>query len=75
MLKQQRKLEQRKLKECDGGRDALPRGGADGFGAFLIVVAQLMKAQGLTGDIDKVAVLHGQTAPAGLDAVDPDAAL
>ena len=75
MLKQQRELEQSKLKERDGGGDALTRRGADGFIAFLIVMAQLMKAQGLTGDIDKVAVLHGQAAPAGLDAVDPDAAL
>ena len=75
MLKQQRKLEQCKLKERDGGGDALPRGGADGFAAFLIVMTQLVKAQGLTGDIDKVAMLYGQAAPAGLDAVDPDAAL
>ena len=75
MLKQQCKLEQCKLKERDGGGDALTRSCADGFTAFLIVMAQLVKAQGLTGDVDKVAVLHGQAAPAGLDAVDPDAAL
>ena len=75
MLKQQRELEQRKLKERDGGGDALTRGGADGFIAFLIVMAQLVKAQGFTGNVDKVAVLYGQAAPAGLDAVDPDTAL
>ena len=75
MLKQQRELKQRKLKECDSGGDALTRRGADGFIAFLIVMAQLVKAQGLTGDVDKVAVLHWQAAPAGLDAVDPDATL
>ena len=75
MLKQQRELKQRKLKERDGGGDTLTRRSADGFIAFLIVMAQLVKAQGLTGDVDKVAVLHWQAAPAGLDAVDPDTAL
>ncbi len=75
MLKQQRELKQSKLKERDGGGDTLTRGGADGFIAFLIVMAQLVKAQGFTGNVDKVAVLYGQAAPAGLDAVDPDAAL
>ena len=43
--------------------------------AFLIVMAHLVKAQGFTGNVDKVAVLYGQAAPAGLDAVDPDTAL
>ena len=75
MLKQKRKLKQSKLKERDGGGDALTRRSADGFIAFLIVMAQLVKAQGFTGNVDKVAVLYGQAAPAGLDAVDPDAAL
>ena len=75
MLEQQRELKKRKLKERDGGGDALTGGSADGFAAFFIIVAQLMKAQGLAGNIDKVAVLYGQSAPTGLDAVDPDAAL
>ena len=64
MLKQKRKLKQSKLKERDSGGDTLTRGGADGFIAFLIVMAQFVKAQGFTGNVDKVAATEQQKAEA-----------